>query len=118
LIEKFNFRYPNILRINFINVPVGAASYGFKNDIEIKDFYNIGCDYSYKLLKKCIELENDINIIFKKHLNRYSCINKSIEIVWCDDLEVEIYNIDSSKFQEHSISFIKKDLKKLLFKRK
>jgi hypothetical protein len=90
MILNYEFQYPTTLCIEF-DIPLGASGYKFKNKKEIKDFYMnafMGCNYSYMLLCKCIEYENNI------------------------------HNINSSKFKPEMIYLIKKDLKKLLFKRK
>jgi len=115
IINSHDFRYATTLRFNFNNIPLGGASYGFESDHEIKKFHDIGCTYSFKLLLKCIELGDNINSIFKKHLRNCRGSNSEIILDWRDDLELEIHNVDSSKFHEENINLIEKDLKLLVF---
>jgi hypothetical protein len=115
MIINHDFRYSDTLRINF-NVPVGISSYGFDNEKELLDFYNSynNADiYTFKLLQKCLTLENEINNILTESL--IICSDDGyFELDWRDDLELEIHGIDQDKFEESMIEEINLKLEELL----
>jgi len=109
MIKSYDFRYKNTLRIYF-DLPVGIGSYGIKEDKLEKFYYKFNSDhnYSFKMFKKCWNLEHFINTKIIKTLN---CDINDLD--WRDDLEIEIHNIDQDKFNDSIIQDLNYKLKEL-----